>query len=134
MSTPNTVEEAIIARLKSDATITNLVGGRISTQLTDRDDAYPAIVVRRIGADGNNGLKPTDASRKNRRYTIQVDTYAKTETETHAPAAAVVDLLHNKADVARGLGGVFHSDSSADADDQGNRLVSHTFSAWFCRP
>lgn len=126
------VEQAIVARLKTSSAVNDAVAGRVFTVADSQDTPTPAIVVTKLGAEGGSTL---DGGRALRRWTVQVDGYADTELEAQALGEAIRESLApvegRWRDFDAGVHGSFFEDSTAGITDDGVRVQSETFGVWF---
>lgn len=126
---PQTMEQAIVARLKTCNSLEQLTGGRIYPQATSQDPSPPSVVIQRVGAE--SGATLGDGAGRPRKYILRVDCFGRTEAEVHPVGVEVVNALHQWKDHAKGIQGVFHTDSETSILDDTTRVVSHTFAVWF---
>lgn len=129
------VEDAVIGRLKADAAVASLTGGRVYPQYNTQEPTLPLIVVAKLGSEGNPVLKSGAASR--RRYSVKVDVYANTEADAANLAGAVLASLCPPAgwtDSRAVVLGAFLDDASEDFTQDGFRIDTQTFGVWWSPP
>lgn len=122
-------EEPLVERLKADATLDGLVGGRVWPRWSVQDPDDPLIVCRRESAERSKRL---DGSSSLGKYTVRLECYAATEAATHAPLAAAWAALDGWRDHAKGVQGVFHEDDDTGEDDaSGLKFTARILTVWF---
>lgn len=132
MPTPQTMEQAIVLRLKTFNALNQLVGDRVYPQATTQDPVPPCVVLQRIGAESASLISTTPGlGTRPRKYLVRVDSMGRTEAEVNPVGTEVVNALHHWKEQTKGIEGAFHVDSDVSVLDDTTRLVSHTFAVWF---
>lgn len=124
---------AIVNKLSATAAVTAIVSTRITPQFTSQEPTFPALVYTVIGSETPNTLAGKNRALK--RYTVQIDCFAATETATAALAKLVVEALAPDGtpwtSTTDGVQGCFHVDTEVNyMEDGSQRFQSETFTLW----